>query len=72
MTDERGYLIVENSTQAKNLAKDFKKYPGIKIDIENADSLFSPDVIGSQPLFIKSLDLDGVRTARSMFYKATI
>lgn len=71
-TDERGYLIVESTEQAKRLAKDFKKYPGIKIDLENANSLFSLEIIGPQRLFIKSLDLDGVKTARFMFHKATI
>lgn len=71
-TDERGYLIVENFEQAKNFAKDFKKYPGIKISLQNADSLFSAERIGPQPLFIKSLDLEGVQSASCMFFKATI
>lgn len=71
-TDERGYLIIETSEQAKKLAKDFKKYPGIKISLQNADSLFSAERIGPQPLFIKSLDLEGVQSATFMFFKATI
>ena len=71
-TDDRGYLIVENFEQAKKFAKDFKKYPGIKISLQNADSLFSTERIGKQPLFIRSLDLEGVQSASGMFYKATI
>ncbi len=40
LVDDRGYLIIKNQQMAKNLAKDFKRYPGIKIDMEDASGLF--------------------------------
>jgi hypothetical protein len=40
LVDDRGYLIIRNQQMAKNLAKDFKRYPGIKIEMEDASGLF--------------------------------
>lgn len=40
IVDERGYLIIRNQQTAKALAKSFKSYPGIKIEMEDASGLF--------------------------------
>ena len=69
LVDERGYLIIKNQQTAKSLAKEFKKYPGIKIDMEDASGLFYGT---NQTIFIKSLDLSGVKNASSMFRETTI
>lgn len=67
--DDRGYLIIKNQQMAKNLAKDFKRYPGIKIQMEDASGLFYGT---SQTLFIKALDLTGVKNVESMFRETNI
>ena len=69
LVDDRGYLIIKNQQMAKNLAKDFKRYPGIKIQMEDASGLFYGT---SQTLFIKALDLTGVKDVESMFRETNI
>lgn len=69
LVDDRGYLIIKNQQMAKNLAKDFKRYPGIKIEMEDASGLFYGT---SQTLFIKALDLTGVKNVESMFRETNI
>ena len=69
LVDDRGYLVIKNQQMAKNLAKDFKRYPGIKIQMEDASGLFYGT---NQTLFIKALDLTGVKDVESMFRETNI
>lgn len=67
LVDERGFLVIKNKEMANTLAKDFKKYPGIKVEMEDASGLFYRATV-----YIKTLDLSGVKSAKEMFREARV
>lgn len=67
LVDDRGYLVIKNKEMVTNFGKDFKKYPGVKVAMEDASGLFY-----EQRIYIKNLDLAGVKNAQEMFRDARV
>lgn len=65
--DENGYLILKSVDEARASLKFLRKFPGIRIDSQSAAGWFR-----GLTVYVKNINLKGVKDASSMFKQASV